>query len=483
MAFVSGYKHDVFISYAHVDNIPLSGTDVKTGWVTTFASNLNKLLSRKLSRDASIWMDHRELSGNAPLTPAIMNALRETATFIVIVSPRYLASEWCRREREGFLRLMNERSAAGTRVFMVEIDKVEKLPVEFTDLIGYRFWVQDWEDPIPRTLGLPVPDPRDQEYYNRLTRINYDLAEELKRLESASVQRPTDIPQITVAGASTKPAIFLAEVTDDLDSKREEVKDYLTQAGFGVLPETWRSYEDLAAFERAVDGEIKRCQIFAQLLSEVSGRKPFNQSYGYPRLQYERALQAGKTILQWRNEKLKVEDVADADHRLLLEGSTVRAEGIEEFKRALVEAASPPPPPATPPANGKFVFVSADMADRAKAKEFICQYLLERGISYAMLPTQTDPEAVRKFMEISLANCDAALVVYCATDQASVLGQVLQCRKVIAQREHPIPAIAIYDGPPSPEARDEISFRFPNLHLLNCRQDQIALEKFLDSLA
>src|ERR1700742_944533 len=138
MAFVQGYKHDVFISYAHADNVALSGTDVKEGWVTTFASNLNKLLSRKLTSDASIWMDHRELTGYTPLSPAIMNALRETATFVVVVSPRYLASDWCRREREGFFKLMNERTVAGTRVFMVEIEKVERLPEEFTDLIGYR---------------------------------------------------------------------------------------------------------------------------------------------------------------------------------------------------------------------------------------------------------------------------------------------------------------------------------------------------------
>jgi hypothetical protein len=326
-----------------------------------------------------------------------------------------------------------------------------------------------------------VPDPRDQEYYNRLTRITYELAEELKRLESAPVRQDTVTP-VAATVSSTKPTIFLAEVTDDLDSKREEVKDYLAQAGFSVLPETWRAYEDLAAFERAVDDDLKRCSIFVQLLSEVPGRKPFNQPSGYPRLQYERGVQAGKTILQWRNDKLEVESVKDPNHRELLEGHTVRAEGIEEFKRAVVEAGTPSALPSQPPPNGKFVFVSADTADRSRAEEFICRSLLKRGISYAMLPTQTDPEAVRKFMEISLANCDAALVVYCATDQASVLGQVLQCRKVIAQREQPIPAIAVYDGPPPPDERDEISFRFPNMHFLNCRQDQTALEKFLDSL-
>jgi hypothetical protein len=33
MAYVPGYENDIFVSYAHVDNIPLSG--ISKGWVET----------------------------------------------------------------------------------------------------------------------------------------------------------------------------------------------------------------------------------------------------------------------------------------------------------------------------------------------------------------------------------------------------------------------------------------------------------------
>ena len=99
-----------------------------------------------------------------------------------------------------------------------------------------------------------------------------------------------------------------------------------------------------------------------------------------------------------------------------------------------------------------------------------------------MAPCNADPENVREFTELSLENCDAALVVYCATDVASVLGQVLQCRKVIGQRQQPVPTIAIYDGPPPPDQRTEIPFSFPNTIKLDCRNDQTALEQFLNGL-
>ena len=62
MAFVPGYEHDIFVSYAPVDNRPLYGAT--KGWVTTLIENLKTLLAQKLgSSDAySLWIDF-ELAG------------------------------------------------------------------------------------------------------------------------------------------------------------------------------------------------------------------------------------------------------------------------------------------------------------------------------------------------------------------------------------------------------------------------------------
>jgi hypothetical protein len=133
-AFVTGYRHDIFVSYAHVDDEPMFGAP--RGWVSNLVKNLERQLATKLGRKyAPPWMDH-ELAGNSPLTPEIMGALRETATLLVFISPGYLASEWCKRERESFLQLIRERIDSGSRVFVVEIDRLDRknLPGEFRDL-------------------------------------------------------------------------------------------------------------------------------------------------------------------------------------------------------------------------------------------------------------------------------------------------------------------------------------------------------------
>ena len=48
MAYVPGYENDIFVSYAHVDNIPLSG--ISKGWVETFIDNLATKLAQKIGR-------------------------------------------------------------------------------------------------------------------------------------------------------------------------------------------------------------------------------------------------------------------------------------------------------------------------------------------------------------------------------------------------------------------------------------------------
>ena len=51
------YENDIFVSYAHVDNIPLSG--VSKGWVETFIDNLSTKLAQKIGRTDlfKIWDD------------------------------------------------------------------------------------------------------------------------------------------------------------------------------------------------------------------------------------------------------------------------------------------------------------------------------------------------------------------------------------------------------------------------------------------
>ena len=138
------------------------------------------------------------------------------------------------------------------------------------------------------------------------------------------------------------PTVFLAEVTDDLETRREEVRRYLSQAGLDILPQTYYSRDHAAAFAQAMNTDLARCKVFVQLVGPFTGRKSLSVQKGYPSFQHELAQGAKIPILQWRSRDLDVGTVDDPVQRFLLEGETVRACGIEEFKQVVVEEARRP---------------------------------------------------------------------------------------------------------------------------------------------
>jgi hypothetical protein len=141
------------------------------------------------------------------------------------------------------------------------------------------------------------------------------------------------------AFASEGPTIFLAEVTDDLETRREEVRRYLSQAGLNTLPQTYYPRDDPASFGQAMTTDLVRCKVFVQLLSAFTGHRPPTLQKGYPELQHELAQRAKVPILQWRSRDLDIGSVENPAQRVLLEYETVRACGIEEFKESIVEEA------------------------------------------------------------------------------------------------------------------------------------------------
>lgn len=482
MAFVPRHKHDVFVSYAHVDDMPFPGTE--KGWVTTLVETLEILLAQKLGRrDAySLWMDH-QLSRHARLTPEILENLTSTATLLVVLSPGYLASEWCLREKDSFLNALSGGALSDSRIFIVERDRVElgDRPPELEDLLGYRFWVQEGKGEPPRILGTPWPDPMNPQsmpYFDELTRLACHLADQLKELKEAdekAAEKAADAPAPDAA-----PTVFLAEVTDDLLPSANALRSCLEQAGVKVLPETWYPREP-QAFAQAVDEDLARSSLFVQLLSGLTGRRPPELPQGYLGLQYERAVAAGKPILQWRSPDLDPATVAEEDHRRLLETATVMAVGSEEFKHEVLERALAKPP-ATPTApEESLVFVNVEAGDFPLA-EALGEALEKHGLAFALPLPGGKPAEFRADLEQNLMFCDALVIVHGGIHAKWVRDQLLLLRKVAWKRDRPLRAVAVYEGPP--EEKEPLRFAQPNLLVLNCRtgHDDKALEPFFKAL-
>src|SRR5262249_11127606 len=182
-AYVPGFEHDIFISYASVDDMPELGVQ---GWVSTFVELLTNGLARLLGRRDcfSLWMDRTRLNATTLITPGIERSLKKTAVMVALLSNGYLASPWCPWERDVFLQSVGPEAEDCARVFVIELDRLEpeQRPREFADHKAYKFWTQEALDPFPRLLGAPgmAPDP---DYRSRIDALARSLVEVLKRMK------------------------------------------------------------------------------------------------------------------------------------------------------------------------------------------------------------------------------------------------------------------------------------------------------------
>jgi hypothetical protein len=422
-------------------------------------------------------MDH-QLPGHVELTPEIEEKLAGTAALLIVLSPAYLASTWCLKEMRFFSEAIRRAGGrAGGRVFVVEYDPVER-PQELADLKGYRFWVKDPLGRSTRTLGIPRPGPEDRGYFDQLYDLRHDLAEALVRLKGHADDSPP--PE----GARDGPVVFLAEVTDDLDDQREEVRRYLLQAGLAVLPEGIYP-RDPAGFRMAAEGDLARAGLFVQLLSGLAGKRLPGGAQTIVGLQHECATGHGVPVLQWHARGLDLGGVAQADHRARLEGPSVIVADLQEFKSLIVQrvrelTAPKPAAPRVDPDVGAFVFVNAEEADLNLAKR-IGDLLVRRGIVYVLPDRNRQPAKARKALDEYLLDCDGLMLVH-GTNPEWISQQVVRFHKIKPRRKSPIKAVGLCDGPP-PE-KEECRFGLPNLRVINCRNglDEGALNQFSDEL-
>jgi TIR domain len=445
------FEYDLFISYAHRDNQPVPGNE--TGWVQTLYACVKHQLGVRLGRDPSLWMDSADLRHGHAVSEQLVHKVKKSAALLIVLSRSYLNSEWCRKERNEFLKLTRERGGIES-IYIVEVDQIDRaeIPSELSDLRTFRFW-KPLEGGAVKMLGFPRPD-KDDDYFNRVV----ELCTQIARL----LQKPPPPPEsIDCAGLTDHtslpwpepPLVFLAQVTDDLDMEAAFVRSFLEQQGISVLPPAGVFYPPtLADFQKEAEKDISASEYFVQLLSDVVGRRPPDVPQGFPAFQYELAERLDKKIVQWRNPSVQVEDVGNERHRALLERATVQTGSLEVFKQEIIrkirEDKKPSPILVVPRDHRQiFLFVNMDDTDRALANE-VCSILKNEGVYFSIPLRSEKPEEIRIDLEENLRLCDGLIVVYGNTTQAWVRRQVLQAQKALALREMPAMMRGICLAPP-----------------------------------
>jgi hypothetical protein len=473
------FQHHLFISYAHIDNVPL--TEHQQGWITRFHDTLSAMLGMRIGRKAEIWRDAK-LSGNDIFANEIIQQFPKTQLLISVLTPRYVQSEWCAREVSEFCASAEATGglAVGNKsrvlkVIKMPVENEDSLPRVMREALGYPFYVFD-EQQVPLELDPAYGDEFTRKYNLKLAKLAYDIAGLIKKIESPAA--PTDNPREASAAAGTKPAIYLAECSFDRRNAREALESELRLHGYPVLPDTQlpRAEEDYIA---AVEGFLARCELSIHLVGVKHGVVPDGPSEKsvsvlQNELAIERYKKAGLRRIISLPEGTRSESAVQQEfiERLLKDaelqsGADLVTGNTEDLKGAVHAALKKLQKPESPPPErqgNKLIYVICDERDR-QATIPLRKFLKSRGCDVQIPLFEGDAATVRQSNQELLAECNAVILFYGKGDEAWKRAMGNELKKISAYRgATPLLANYIYLAEPITESKRElIELEEPNL--------------------
>jgi TIR domain len=438
---MASFNNDIFISYAHADN--------RDGWVDAFHTSLENRLG-VLGVEARIWRD-KKLSGADVFSDQILDQLKQSALLISILSPNAMRSNWCEKERQKFEQYAEASGGfrignlvRALKVVMTPADRDAHQPIFGT--IGYEFFEKN------RQTG------RYDHYFRqdaRFEKLIDGLAQEIK----AFLQ--------TLASAAPqpdKPAVYVAEVSSDLEPDRARVVDQLRAWGYRVAPSGPLPIH-APGLRAAIGSALGEAVLSVHLLSDKRGAIPDEEDKSILALQYElanaRALERVVWVLPDTQPHSSVDAVIQAGSVHGLE----RLEGqktIEDLKEILAAKLNRLDERARGTSNGgpklniyvvchrrdhPFCDEAEDRDDALKLKLF----LDGRGYCVWLPPVNvTDPRECDKDHRETLKLSDAVILYWGAADEAwfrRTLRELTKARST-TRRNRPFAAEAIYFSRP-----------------------------------
>ena len=428
---------DAFISYAHLDNLGLS--EGHKGWVANLQRALEIRVAQLLGKESRIWWDPK-LRGNDVLSDTLIARLQRVAALIAVVSPRYIRSEWGRRELEEFCRAAEERGGLlirdKSRLFKVLKTPVplEQHPPELQPLIGYEFFKVDPVSGRVRELDEIFGPEAERDFWIKLDDLAHDICNLVQLLHE-----PSD-PAAEGGGR----IVFLADTTTDLKTERDAVRRELQQQGFTVLPAAATPLVEREAID-AVRADLERSRMSIHMFGRHYGIVPEGGTLSLLELEHELAIERSRhgpfSRLLWIPAGLQVEDERQRhvierlrmDHRTQF-GADLLETTLDDFQTAIAawlkrdlasRARAAAAPPDVPVAG--HLYLVYDPRDRQAVRPWADFLFQEFEVVHPAF--EGDERELREYHEENLRACDGVIIFYGAGNQVWLRRKLAEVQK------------------------------------------------------
>ena len=244
MSFVGDpFSHDLFVSYSH-GAARDTGRSRLASWSETLVEELEvelKDVEPAFDKRLDIFID-KELDPTLHLTPQLKGKVGDAAMLLVIMSPRYLASDWCQKELSWFEAEIKGRDKGKGCVLVVRALPTEgaEWPRILKDdrgetMLGFLFHPEPPEDDT-RAFGWHEKQEIDDPHFSRalsslagmVKKRLFELREHRLLREKEEADRASEMPE--------RPKIYLHARSEDEDDW-DGTASVLRAAGYEVLPE------------------------------------------------------------------------------------------------------------------------------------------------------------------------------------------------------------------------------------------------------
>ena len=492
--------NDLFISYAHLDDQSLE--EDQKGWISKFHRVLEVKISQLMGEQPTIWRDLK-LGGNDVFDEKIVHEFKQARVMISVLSPRYVKSEWCRKELNEYYDSVAQGQGVkvGDKSRIIKVVKtpfdsgeaMERLPKLFEGLLGFEFFETDPDSGRIIEFDEAFGARAKQNYYSRI----YDLASEVADL--LKVLRSGGSP--SVANEEPEATIYLATCTTDLQPVREKLAREFKDRGYRVLPDQVLPAER-AALQELVSTNLEQSDFAVHLIGARYGVIPEDAQDSLVEIQNrlsasEKGRRASLHRFVWMERGLGSDDARQQrfieqlqEQPEVLAGAELIEDSLDVFRDCVIQAikqqrAPEPAIEASEKASGvgSSVYLIYDPVD----EEAVCDLedcLFDAGLE-VMIPTLEGEEALVKSAHIEkMIHCDGVIVFYGQSDRSWVDMKLMNLMKAPGYgRTQPFKATAVYLAPPVEKRKAR--YRTHQAAVIKQEGDQLdpaSLGSFIDAL-
>jgi hypothetical protein len=277
MAFLSPYfEYDVFVSYSH----GVQGADSDTplrDWTLELVRRLEADIRAVDTEfdDLVVWRD-LHIDPTIHVTDELRGKVRSSGILLIMMSPRYLTSSWCKDELEWFRQQVQDRERDHGRVFVVRaLGTDEKRWPEFLrdtrghPLPGFQF--HDKQDLMPYCWRGSTENR--EAYVRELWRLQTALARRIRELR-ANAERRHKPQAARSTGIAAQQRVYL-HARPESATAFDEVRRMLVQDGIAPLstvPDPGRDIADWMRESRARIETAKHCDALALVRTDNDER-------------------------------------------------------------------------------------------------------------------------------------------------------------------------------------------------------------------